>query len=656
MLPPDIIHRRTVMMFVLTSLLAGQLVLGQEMIAPPEPSGLTAPMPLQPGVAYPRGTAKPNGPLPPLEAPRVRISLPQQGHQYTLPVVPVRTPRPIEGQAPDEQFQTASGAQPPLASFVESLRGNDAALEVIVGQSRLLTLKSDIAKEGGTAVIATSDPTIIEFQVLPNPRMIRLTGKRAGTTDLSITTSDDQTYSFEIHVVYDLSLLRARLKQVFPDALLELAQLGEHLVVEGQARSSAQVAQIVQTLEAYLTSVQVPHSVSGSRDAQSPAGRGRGSYGEPQPEENGEGNGQGTEGEPAAPRGQSRPEALPETGGPSQTKGSFAPPQIINLIRVPGIHQVLLKVKIAELNRTGLREIGADVLGVDPDTGNIFGTQIGGATVSAMAALGLGGLAGSAASETGSNTTAFGIFPSGDFEILLRALRRNQLVKILAEPNLMAMSGYQASFLAGGQFPVPVPQSGGGASNNVTIEWKDFGVQLNFVPYVLDQRAIRLSVTPEVSTIDEALGTTLVAGGLPVPGLNTRRAETTVELRQGQTLAIAGLLQVEIDGQTSRIPGLGDLPYIGPLFSNTTHRRQEKELLVLVTPYLVSPMEACEVPPAPGDEIQDPNDLEFYLLNRIEGRTGRYFRSTTHWDDPFNCVRTMNLEQGFVSGPVGFSE
>jgi pilus assembly protein CpaC len=128
--------------------------------------------------------------------------------------------------------------------------------------------------------------------------------------------------------------------------------------------------------------------------------------------------------------------------------------------------------------------------------------------------------------------------------------------------------------------------------------------------YVLDDETVRLSVTPEVSTIDESLGTTLVLGGDPVPGLNTRKANTTVELRQGQTLAIAGLLSVEIDGQTDRVPGLGDLPYIGPLFSNTGHDRQEKELLVLVTPYLVSPMDCEEVPPLPNDGVEDPNDLE----------------------------------------------
>ena len=114
-----------------------------------------------------------------------------------------------------------------------------------------------------------------------------------------------------------------------------------------------------------------------------------------------------------------------------------------------------------------------------------------------------------------------------------------------------------------------------------------------------------------------------------MPGLNTRKSHTTVELKQGETLAIAGLMQLELDGQTQKIPGLGDLPYIGAFFSNTTSNRIEKELVVLVTPYIVEPMAPGQVPPAPGDEVREPNDLEFFLLNRIEGRTGIDKRSTT---------------------------
>ena len=168
------------------------------------------------------------------------------------------------------------------------------------------------------------------------------------------------------------------------------------------------------------------------------------------------------------------------------------------------------------------------------------------------------GTAVSAASRISSSrggTTVFGIFQDANFQFLLNALRINGVLKFLAEPNLVAMSGFQASFLAGGEFPVPVPQvSGAGVAPTVTVRFKEFGVRLGFLPYVIDQDVIRLTVVPEVSQIDNTIAVTLVAGGSPVPGLNMRRALTTVELKQGQTLAIAGLLQVTLSGTTNGSP------------------------------------------------------------------------------------------------------
>ena len=318
----------------------------------------------------------------------------------------------------------------------------------------------------------------------------------------------------------------------------------------------------------------------------------------------------------------------------------FARAQIINLIRVPGIQQVMLQVRVAELNRTALREIGADML-YSSDSGNTVGTRISSARILDDFVDGL---------SLGTGSTAFGIFPTENFAIVLRALRRNAILSILAEPNLMAMSGHTASFLAGGEFPVPVAQ---GLSNNITVLFKDFGVQLDFTPYVLDDQRIRLHVVPEVSSIDFSLGTSV--NGTTVPGINTRRADTTVEMRQGETLALAGLLQVDLDATTDRIPGLGDLPYLGPFFSNTTHERVEKELLVLVTPFFVAPVGPGQCIPLPSENVEDPNDHEFYLLNRIEGRTGRGFRSTTAWDDPWKFRDHLELERRNIQGPVGFS-
>jgi pilus assembly protein CpaC len=248
-------------------------------------------------------------------------------------------------------------------------------------------------------------------------------------------------------------------------------------------------------------------------------------------------------------------------------------------------------------------------------------------------------------------TTAFGIFEAGDFEVFFNALRSNNLSKILAEPNLVALEGHQANFLAGGEFPVPSAafSSSGGATAGVT-QFQQFGVSLTFVPHILDGGVIRLSVDPEVSDVDRSVA---VQG---IPGLRTRRTHTTVEMRQGQTLMISGLLQLNLDANTRRIPGLGDLPFVGFLFGNTLSQRRESELVVLVTPYLVEPMNPGQVPPTPGDEVKEANDLELYLLNRIESRTGRDFRSTTNWDDPFHFRDLLRLQSKYVCGPHGFTE
>lgn len=549
------------------------------------------------------------------------------GIELLQPPLPDTPAEPlIGGFEPRLPPVTAKLAPPDLraraaSSFIDSLSKSDAMFEVVLGQARLIALKEDLIRtdpeiHGGQAMIAVGSPDVIDYEVL-DPRHIRVLGKQIGVTDLVVTTVGQQTHSYEVHVVYDLRLLDARLRQLFPDAEVHVAQLGENLVVEGEARDSAQIARILQVvrLGVFMESETPP-----------------------------DGGGGAMPGAAASPLAGLMPSAAPTTD---------AGPEIINLLRIPGPQQVMLKVQIAELNRTAFRQIGSDMLFADGQ-GRMLGTKLNSITTSASAADGAG-LLGTAATTVGtaSPTTAIGIFDKAGFQILISALRRNSLLKILAEPNLVAMNGHEARFLAGGEFPVPVPQSGaGGGPATITIQFKKFGVQLAFVPYILDGDTIRLSVDPEVSSIDFALGIEL--SGTRVPGINTRNAHTVVELHEGQTLAIAGLLQLTISNQTLRIPGLGDLPYIGPFFSNTTGDEIEKELLVLVTPILVEAMHPSDAMPRPGDEVYPPNDLEFYLLGRLEGRTGHTeFRATTVVDNP---TRRMILERRHLQGPIGFSE
>jgi pilus assembly protein CpaC len=459
---------------------------------------------------------------------------------------------------------------------------------------------------------------------------------------------DESILTLQILVKYDLELLRAELQQRFPEAAIRISQLRENIVLEGQVRNAAMASQIVRLTDAWLARSQMGAKASSGASGGQTADRMQVLQDQAASESNSD-------------PGATTPDMAGFEVGTGGIMSAQAPAgSVINLLRIPGSQQIMLQVRVAELNRTGMREVGADWI-FGANNGNVVGTNISGNSVTAQGTMGStssngavnGGLNSAGTGNVlGANGTAFGIFPSANLDVLLRILRKNALLSILAEPNLVSMSGHEASFLAGGQFPVPVVSGLGG---QVSIQYKDFGVQLRFTPTIIDEETIRLNVAPEVSTIDQTLGTTLVPGGVPTPGINTRKVNTTVEMREGETLALAGLLEVAIEAQTTRIPGLGDLPYLGPFFSNTSQERVEKELLVLVTPFFVSASPNCEEFVLPGQDIQEPNDLEFYLLGRIEGKTGRQFNTTQSWEDPWNCVDRMKLERQCLHGPVGFS-
>jgi pilus assembly protein CpaC len=524
-----------------------------------------------------------------------------------------------------------------LAAFVKDVTSNDARFDLYVGQGRLLTLQADLVDpDKQSPLIATGDPSVIDFEVV-GPRQIRITGRRIGVTDLSIVTADNENYSFEVHVNVNLEYLDLQLKQIFPDAALELSQVQDHVVIGGQARNARQVAKIIETVTAYLTSVQSSQATK-IRSTQS---AGRSDAARPSPSPAG----------PDSSNPMARTEILPVTERPD-VEFQVPTPVVINLIRVPGPGQVLLRVQVAELNRTAARTLGTSLLfqGDNFAVGSTPGptiplVQTTTATTGATTTTGtLGGLLGLINPLiAGTPSTVFGIFDGGGANAFVTALRRNQVLKILAEPNLVAMNGEQATFLSGGEFPVPVPQPSAAGVGLVTIQYKTFGVSLSFVPFIMDDETIRLSVAPEVSSIDFTTG--VVIQGTSVPGINTRRTSTVVEMRQNQTLAISGILQVTLDGTANRIPGLGDLPYIGALFRNTTTQTVEKELIILVTPYLVQPMEAEQVPVRPGDEIIDPDDCEFFWKGRIEGRECSGYRATLGWDHVEDETQELPLQR-----------
>jgi pilus assembly protein CpaC len=292
-------------------------------------------------------------------------------------------------------------------------------------------------------------------------------------------------------------------------------------------------------------------------------------------------------------------------------------PKVLNFMEISGGQQVQLQVKIAEVDRTASSELGMNLAftdGVGFGGTNIgpspFATS-GGVLGEAVTPSGLG-----AAGEGGATQLAhFGVGATA-VDVFVDALRQNNLARILAEPNLIAISGQNASFLAGGSFPYPVAQASGGGTTT-TIQFQNYGVTLNFVPVVLGNGRIRLKVAPEVSQLDFAHE--VESAGTEVPGLTIRQVETTVEMNEGQTFAIAGLLQNSQSGQKSVTPLLGDLPVIGALFRSVKYQRDETELMVLVTPRLVEAMNPDQVPTAPGEHWRDPSENDLFLNRDIGG-------------------------------------
>jgi len=270
--------------------------------------------------------------------------------------------------------------------------------------------------------------------------------------------------------------------------------------------------------------------------------------------------------------------------------------QVVSRLRTAVPLQVNLKVRIAEVNRSALKQIGVNLLSRDSTSGIQFGVAQGGGTAAVP-----GGTFSVAGSGAGTTLGLAGKLLGLDLIGTLDLLATDGLSTTLAEPNLTALSGETASFLAGGEFPIPVSQGVGGA---VSVEYKSYGVGLDFSPVVLADGRISMRVKPEVSEISNDTGLRL--GGYDVPGLLTRRAETTVELGSGQSFMIAGLLRSNASNTISKAPFLGDLPILGALFRSTGFRRQQTELVIVVTPYLVRPVNGRL--PTPLDGLRVPHD------------------------------------------------
>ncbi len=311
----------------------------------------------------------------------------------------------------------------------------------------------------------------------------------------------------------------------------------------------------------------------------------------------------------------------------------FAPGDgaVVNNLRVVAPNQVNLRVRIAEVSRDTLKQFGINWDNAIKLGGFVFGLAQGAPVLAAGGGFNVG--------NKGTNSFV-GSFRRGnvDLNTVIDALANENLITVLAEPNLTAMSGETANFLAGGEFPIPVPQSGN--SNAITIEFKKFGVSLAFTPTVVDGNRINLKVRPEVSQLS-TVGS-IVVNSISIPALTTRNAETTVELASGQSFAIAGLLQHNSQQDASKTPFLGDIPILGALFKSDRYQRNETELVIVVTPYLVKPVSPNAIA-TPVDGLTPPTDVQRILYGT---------KNQQKLPEAGNVPR--NRDGNTVIGPAGF--
>jgi pilus assembly protein CpaC len=327
--------------------------------------------------------------------------------------------------------------------------------------------------------------------------------------------------------------------------------------------------------------------------------------------------------------------------------------KVLDFIEIAGGEQIMLKVKFAEVSKQAESQLGFNFGGSDGVS--VWGSNTGANSIGATP-----GTAGppptpnllTVPSGIISTAQMFGLGQFGNvaFAYFINALQSDDVLRLLAEPNLVTTSGQEADFLAGGSFPYPVPQSGSGGST-ITIQFQNYGVELKFVPIVLGNGNIRLKVNPSVSELDYSHSVSI--DGIPVPGLTVRNVETTVEMAEGQTLAIGGLLQDNVTASNSQLPVLGNLPILGALFRSVSYQNNETELVVLVTPVLVHPMDPADVPAAPGEFWRDPTQAQLFLKKDLGSEAVSPEEARTH--SIFQTSEADKRNAALFHGTYGFS-
>jgi pilus assembly protein CpaC len=470
-----------------------------------------------------------------------------------------------------------------VGAQVELVSTSAQRLSLIAGKSTLLRSPQAVKR------ISIGNPEIADF-VLLSPTEIYLTGKAAGSTNLMLWNNGSVAAAYDLEVGYDMSTLQRQMRELLPEESgLKTVRMNDTIALSGTVSSADKLSQAM---------------------------------------------------------------ALARTFAPKE--------KVNNLVEVGGGHQVMLEVRVAELAKATTKRLGINFNYLDGD--NFGVSMLGGlsslvpvdesmlnwvknqvrdvivdSTMEAIDSIDkvtnmnngiVGPLQYGQKAFPVNLNPQFGLnvspnvqgafrFKTGslNWTTLIDALQTDGLAKVLAKPTLIAMSGQSANFLAGGEYPVPVPQGLG----SVAIEYKEFGVVLNFTPVVLSNERIHLKVNPEVSELD--FSTAIQAQGFVIPGLTKRRASTTIELGDGQSFAIAGLLSDNVRDVLHKFPLLGDIPVLGALFRSRSFQKSESELVIIVTPRLVKPIDADQTP-LPTDFYKEPSDSDIYLNGVLQGKSG----------------------------------
>lgn len=378
-----------------------------------------------------------------------------------------------------------------------------------------------------------------------SPQTLYILGLSVGTTNMIVQGRSGACRVIDVAVGADAGGLQSSLQQLMP---------GERDIHVSTAAGTIVLAGTVSNSQAAQQAVQIAHAYSDSAGDGGGAGKGAG---------------------------------------------------VLNMLAVTSPQQVMLEVKVAEVSKTLINQMGSAF--------NIQG--------------GFGSWSGALVSNLLAGVASAGIFNKANnkpFSVAADAQNTDNLVKILAEPNLVTISGQEATFLAGGKIFIPIPQSSGNGTSSITLQEEEFGVALKFTPTVLANGRISLKVAPEVSELSQTgvtLSATNIGGTSILPLITTRRASTTVQMSDGESFAIGGLIKDNATGALKAIPGVGEVPVLGALFRSTSFQQDRTELIFLITPHLVRPLQTADVP-LPTDSFSKPNEVDVYATGNMEGRKG----------------------------------